>query len=130
MSLESGLIDLITSSSSVTDVLNGDPFPEQVPQDKATPYCHYRVVNTRPLTAHDATAKLEQGTVRYTLFHENKNTAISLRDIIKGVVNCYKGTIGGETFEYVFYSEGGSGYDFERKTYSATFDLRYMRRVA
>lgn len=130
MSAEDGLIALITSSASVTALLLNDPYPENVPQDKPTPYCNYRVITSRPLTAHDQTAKLEQGVIRYSLFHENPVNVRSLRDIIKGVVNCYKGTIGGETFEYVFYSEGSSGFDFEKKTHAATFDLRYMRRTA
>ena len=129
MSLESALFTLITTNDPVAAVMGTRLYPDVIPQDQAMPAGHYRTVTNRPATAHSGAAGVEFSTVRFSIFAPLRADAIALRELIKPVVNGYKGTAGGETLDAVFYREGVNTFDVESGLYAAQFDLIVTRRV-
>lgn len=130
MSLESGLVALITGDAGVSALMSTRLYPDVIPQDVTMPAGHYRLTVNRVAMAHDNPAGVEFSTVRVTIFDTLRASVITLRDIIKTAVSGYKGTSGGETFDAVFYQEGANSFDVESGLYSAAFDLRVTRRVS
>lgn len=112
----------ILAQSAVTDLVSTRIHFVNAPQDVAKPYIIVTKIDSPRLHSHDGGDGLARPRFQFSIFSTGYGEAKSIADALRGVLDGYTGTMGGESGVKV----GGAEYDDETDFYEDDTHLYHI----
>lgn len=129
MSLESGLVSLLTADSGVSALVGSRVYPDKLPDSPTLPALTYQVASLTPRYAHSGDADLDTVRVQVNCWAVTRTTAVTVRDAVRTAVSGYRGTTGdGTVFDRVSIENQNYEIDTSLNQYAVITDLLITHR--